>query len=455
MQKNIFRFIFYISYIIILYSCSLIQSNLEDTVENEIDELTYYSITYDGNGHEDGTVPVDETLYLENSTINTRSDNYISRTDYTLNGWNTKADSTGDNYLPGYELIMGTENIILYANWSEIDYPELTYYGNGAESGLPPEAVRISWSNSEYTTLSDNIGDLRKEGYIFSGWTKGLPDSGHIYSNNTDLMSTNGEDIDMYAVWKKLNSITYSSNDASSGIAPLEVNKVATGVYYSIISNSETLAKDGYIFQGWNTLADGTGIDYVEGDIIKLEEGELILYAKFLEPGIGLIGPSGGYIFYDDESDGVDNIPDYRYLESTKNNLTEGKIFLPLGYSMENFYDENFGAGITNTETLINLYGSDASAAYACDTLITSYNGEMHNDWFLPSHYELRAMLQVFLSHHVGNIDGFDYWSRVSFCSSSSFSDTHVYVASPVITYSNKGRAIDSEITVRPVRAFN
>ncbi len=74
-------------------------------------------------------------------------------------------------------------------------------------------------------------------------------------------------------------SITYNANGADSGTAP--ANQVKTeGINLTLASNSGTLVRADYTFAGWNTAADGSGIDYAVG-VTDSTEADLTLYAKW------------------------------------------------------------------------------------------------------------------------------------------------------------------------------
>ncbi|NLZ69706.1 MAG: InlB B-repeat-containing protein, partial [Spirochaetales bacterium] len=79
----------------------------------------------------------------------------------------------------------------------------------------------------------------------------------------------------------QVNLITYEANGATSGNAPAHQVKLPEQTLH-IQTNSGNLAKTNYLFDGWNTKEDGTGIAYKEGDIYADSES-LTLYAKWSE----------------------------------------------------------------------------------------------------------------------------------------------------------------------------
>lgn len=80
--------------------------------------VNYYYVTYAGNGNTGGVVPIDANSYQQGTTVtvlgNTGS---LVKTGSTFSGWNTLADGSGTSYAPGATFLMGSVNVILYAQW--------------------------------------------------------------------------------------------------------------------------------------------------------------------------------------------------------------------------------------------------------------------------------------------------------------------------------------------------
>ncbi|WP_430399562.1 choice-of-anchor D domain-containing protein [Flavobacterium sp.] len=87
---------------------------------------TTYSVTYDGNGNDSGSVPVDATVYNSGDPVtvlgNTGS---LGLTGFTFNGWNTAADGSGTSYVGGNTFNI-TANTSLYAQWLNTSPPVIT-----------------------------------------------------------------------------------------------------------------------------------------------------------------------------------------------------------------------------------------------------------------------------------------------------------------------------------------
>ena len=77
---------------------------------------------------------------------------------------------------------------------------------------------------------------------------------------------------------KELFTISYNANGAESGIVPA-VQQGDEDSPQSVQSNTGNLAKSGYLFDGWNTAANGSGTDYAPGASYKGKD--ITLYAKW------------------------------------------------------------------------------------------------------------------------------------------------------------------------------
>ncbi|MGD9190071.1 MAG: InlB B-repeat-containing protein, partial [Desulfobacteraceae bacterium] len=102
-------------------------------------EALSYTVTYDGNGHTAGSVPIDSTGYEQGQTVtvlgNTGS---LEKEGFFFNGWNTRAEGSGTTYTQGQAFTMGTSDITLYAAWGS-DYLYVSTSGDDANPGTLSE----------------------------------------------------------------------------------------------------------------------------------------------------------------------------------------------------------------------------------------------------------------------------------------------------------------------------
>ncbi|WP_016993254.1 InlB B-repeat-containing protein [Lysinibacillus boronitolerans] len=76
-------------------------------------------------------------------------------------------------------------------------------------------------------------------------------------------------------------TITYNGNTNTAGTIPTDSETYEQGETVTVLGNAGNLVKVGYTFEGWNTQADGRGIDYAPASTFLMGSGSIILYAKW------------------------------------------------------------------------------------------------------------------------------------------------------------------------------
>lgn len=76
-------------------------------------------------------------------------------------------------------------------------------------------------------------------------------------------------------------SFSYDGNGSTSGTLPSMTTYYDTATTITVSDNTGNLAKTGYIWSGWNTKKDGTGLSYNAGDTFSLTS-DTVLYAKWV-----------------------------------------------------------------------------------------------------------------------------------------------------------------------------
>lgn len=164
----------------------------------------------------------------------------------------------------------GDEQILYLAVPSHV-----TYNPNGAQGEAPVDPKEYEKGNNAIV-LGKN--SLSKEGYEFTGWNTQPDGSGEAYAENSSLIMN--DDITLYAQWKEIMyHITYSGNENTSGDVPVDEREYHKQDLVEILGKN-TLEKEGYTFEGWNTSPDGTGTSYKEKDSYQITE-DTILYAQW------------------------------------------------------------------------------------------------------------------------------------------------------------------------------
>ncbi len=233
-------------------------------------ELPTYTVTYDGNGNTDGSVPTDGKAYYQNDTVtvlgNTGS---LVKTGYTFAGWNTQADGLGTTYTEGQTFKMGAANVTLYAKWTINQYT--VNFDSQGGSAVASQNVAYGGKATEPTAPT-------RTGYNFSGW---YTDTNYATAWNftTDTVTSN---ITLYAKWTAINyTVTYDGNTNTGGAAPVDGNTYKITDTVTVLGNTGNLTKTGYTFAGWNTAANGSGTSYVGGDTFAMGSSNVTLYAKW------------------------------------------------------------------------------------------------------------------------------------------------------------------------------
>jgi len=73
-----------------------------------------YTVTYNGNANNTGTVPVDNNHYTfgQSVTVLANTGN-LAKTGATFVGWNTQANGGGTGYAAAVSFVMGSGNVTL------------------------------------------------------------------------------------------------------------------------------------------------------------------------------------------------------------------------------------------------------------------------------------------------------------------------------------------------------
>lgn len=76
-------------------------------------------------------------------------------------------------------------------------------------------------------------------------------------------------------------TVTYNANNATSGSVPSDATAYSSGASVTVLGNTGNLVKNGYVWGGWNTKADGTGTSYAAGATFNISAATT-LYARWL-----------------------------------------------------------------------------------------------------------------------------------------------------------------------------
>ncbi len=239
-----------------------------------------HTVSYSGNGNTAGAPPADGNKYSSGQSVTVLGNTGgMSIGGFTFAGWNTAPNGSGTDYSGGSTLVMGPSDVALYAKWTNLPTYNVTYNGNGNTGGTAPTDPNNYLAGATVTVLG-NPGGLTRAGFAFNGWNTAANGSGASYAVGATFTmgSTN---VTLYAMWTPAYSVTYSANGASSGSVPADGNAYVSGATVTVLGNTGGLARTGYIFDGWNTAANGSGTNYAAGATFTMGSTNVTLYAKW------------------------------------------------------------------------------------------------------------------------------------------------------------------------------
>lgn len=203
-----------------------------------------YTIAFNGNGNTGGSMSSLTNVGYDDSK--TLTANAFTKTGYTFNGWNTKADGSGTSYADKATVSKLTDKngatVTLYAKWKANSYT-IKFNANGGSGSMSDLAM--TYGTAKNLTA---IGFTRT-GYDFLGWSKSSTATTATYADKASVnnLATSGT-VTLYAIWKvKTYIITVKSNNDSYGT-------VSGDGTYNHGSTATLIAapKEGYEFIKWS-----------------------------------------------------------------------------------------------------------------------------------------------------------------------------------------------------------
>lgn len=203
-----------------------------------------YSVTYNANGGSGAPAAQTKTYGVDLTLSSTKP----SKTGYTFKQWNTAKDGSGTAYSAG-GTYSGNTAVTLYAIWTANQYT-VKFNNNGGSGSMSDQSMTYD------TTVALKTNIFTKTGYSFLGWATSSGGSVAYKDGEsvTNLVSTSGGSITLYAVWS-INSITITFDAASNGGTTPEASRVIN--YGSSMTNLPVAEKPYYKFVGWFTAKSG------------------------------------------------------------------------------------------------------------------------------------------------------------------------------------------------------
>jgi|GEM_PF-1227714 len=169
-----------------------------------IKELTY-TVSYNGNGNTNGTVPTDDNEYYDNNEVTVLGNTgNLKKTDHIFIGWNTQADGKGTDYADNTTFSI-TQDTTMYAKWLHNDSTGIT----------------ITLTESGSDVIAEFSGRLNMEAFNAESATGG--GSSYIYPAGTsitfrgNLPAASIYDCDSYTIPENLGSGSYTWTTGKTG----------------------------------------------------------------------------------------------------------------------------------------------------------------------------------------------------------------------------------------------
>lgn len=241
-----------------------------------------YTVAFDKNGGDTDAAPAAKTVEYPATTVRTLPAQ-PTWTGHTFQSWNTQADGNGTQFRANTPV---TDNIRVYAQWTENAMYTVTYNANGGTGTVPTDADSPYYTGSTVTVLGG--GALSWESYTFTGWNTDADGAGISYTAGNSFTITG--DVVLYAQWLADNyNVIYNANGGNGSYAD---SVQEYGSDYTVLKRTDTgIYRSGYTFTGWNTAANGSGTVYAAGDKLTIT-GDVALHAQWKYASGG--GDGGG-----------------------------------------------------------------------------------------------------------------------------------------------------------------
>lgn len=250
---------------------------------------TTYTITYNAGGAT-GTVPTQSAL-AAGDTFTVASHGNLMKNGMEFAGWSdgSRTYNAGDTYT------MGSENVTLTAQWVTMVTGKVYFTNN------------FNWDNvSQFSVVTEGVAGSRNYGVTKAYTNENNEDiyyatipvhnsfrftnsydstvfiSGWVENRAYYLLNTQTEGRYNVGTWTvKPYTISYQGNGSTSGTMNAET--AYANVSWGLTTNS--FVKTGYVFDSWNTRANGTGTKYDNGALLPQDVvasgATITLYAQW------------------------------------------------------------------------------------------------------------------------------------------------------------------------------
>lgn len=198
----------------------------------------------------------------------------LGYSDYTVNRGHSTKSSKYQSYIESKSsYLSGTK----YSGegWYDtgpVTHTIITYNANG---GSDQPGNQDKWYGESLYLSSTKP---TRTGYTFKNWNTAANGSGTSYNPGSQYGPDPGGTVTLYAQWTPITyAVTYNGNGSNATNVPGSQTKTYG---QNLTLSSQTPIRTDYVFNGWNTKADGTGTNYAAGATYTANAA-LTLYAKW------------------------------------------------------------------------------------------------------------------------------------------------------------------------------
>lgn len=248
-------------------------------------------ITYNANG--DGVTGVPSATYFYGTTESiTLSSTKPTRTGYTFDSWNTKADGTGTKYAAGASIGTRTSNLTLYAQWKIITYT-VSYNANGG-TGAPSSQTKTYGKTLTLSSTKPTKANTTPSPASYTVTYK------INYTGGTDPAAATAARTTKYTFskWKATDGTLYNSGGSYTKNEDTTMTAQWSSSTTTAAVTLPTRARTGYTFKGWATSSTATsgltGSYTPTGDVTLYAVWAINSYTLTLTKGDYISSVSGG-----------------------------------------------------------------------------------------------------------------------------------------------------------------
>ena len=163
----------------------------------------------------------------------------------------------------------------------------ITFNANGGTGTMSKQNIKPG------VAIALTANAFTRNGYTFNGWNTKADGTGTSYANRQSV--TLNANTTLYAQWKSnTRTITFNAN---GGTGTMSKQNIKPGVAAALTAN--TFTRTGYVFNGWNSRADGKGTAYKDKQKVTFN-ASMTLYAQWKPHANGWVKENGGYKNYKD-----------------------------------------------------------------------------------------------------------------------------------------------------------